>query len=268
MDFTTAGGQTFCAESIGTIAILLANGSTIKLERVAYAPKCDSNLISLGQLRDSKITFVNNADVMTLLQGISSIANVRRDQNLFILDLVTPGKVMKATNAKAMTIVDQSCLIDLVSKNKQVRVWHRRLGHASNVRVIRASKLLFDMGNFNTKYDPSEIYSDSDYKDSDNSANETPVASIADISPLSETSNTINIKSAQENEDFDTICLSCIISKQSCATIYKPMMENKEKLEEVHVNLWGPYHSASLLGKKWAAIFLDAKTRKTWIHYL
>ena len=52
------------------------------------------------------------------------------------------------------------------------------------------------MGNFNTKYDPSEIYSDFDYKDSDNSADETPVASITDISPLSETSNTNNIKSA------------------------------------------------------------------------
>ena len=122
LDFTTAGRQTFCAESIGTIAILLANKSTIKLEGVAYAPECNSNLISLGQLRDSKITFVNNVDVMTLLQRISPIANVKRDRNLFILDLVIPRKVLKVTNAKAMTIVDQSCLIHLVSKNKQVRV--------------------------------------------------------------------------------------------------------------------------------------------------
>lgn len=34
------------------------------------------------------------------------------------------------------------------------------------------------------------------------------------------------------------------------------------------MDLWGPHHPVSLLGKKYAAISLDAKTRKTWIHYL
>lgn len=198
MDFTTAGGQTLCAESIGTIAIPLANGSIVKLEGVAYASKCDSNLISPGQLCDSKITFIDNADAMTLVQGGNPIAHARRDQNLFILDLVTPEKVMQATNAKAMATVGRSCPTHLVSKNKQVRVWHRQLSHASNARIIRASKLLFGMGNFNAKYDPSEIYSNSEYEDSDDNAGKhhsTTDTPLADISSSSETPNANNIKS-------------------------------------------------------------------------
>ena len=94
LDFTTAGGQTLCAESIGTITIPLDDGSSLRLEGVAYAPKCDSNLISLGQLRDSNITYVDNPDAMTLMQGGQAIAHARRDRNLFILDLATPNKVM------------------------------------------------------------------------------------------------------------------------------------------------------------------------------
>lgn len=46
------------------------------------------------------------------------------------------------------------------------------------------------------------------------------------------------------------------------------MTEAKEKLEEVHVDLWGPHKPPSLSGKTYAAIQLDAKTRKTWVVYL
>lgn len=46
------------------------------------------------------------------------------------------------------------------------------------------------------------------------------------------------------------------------------MTEVKEKLEEVHVDLWGPHNPPLLSGKTYAAILLDAKTRKTWVMYL
>lgn len=94
LDFTTAGGQVLRAESIGTIAIPLADGSSLKLCDVAYAPDCNSNLISLGQLRDSNITYVDNSEAMTLIQADQAIAHARRDRNLFILDLATPNKAM------------------------------------------------------------------------------------------------------------------------------------------------------------------------------
>ena len=134
LDFTTAGGQILWAERIGTIAIPLADGSLLKLRNVAYAPNCDSNLISLGQLRDSNIVYVNNAEAMTLMQSGQPIAHARCDQNLFILDLATPNK--------AMQVIERERPTHLVSKNKKVRVWHRKFGHASNAKIIRASKLL------------------------------------------------------------------------------------------------------------------------------
>lgn len=48
-----------------------------------------------------------------------------------------------------------------------MRVWHRRFGYASNARIIRASKLLTGMGNFNSAYDPTEVYSDLEQSDPD-----------------------------------------------------------------------------------------------------
>lgn len=47
LDFITAGRQTICTENIDTIAISLVNKLSIKLERVAYIPEYDLNLISL-----------------------------------------------------------------------------------------------------------------------------------------------------------------------------------------------------------------------------
>ncbi len=105
---------------------------------------------------------------------------------------------MQATNIKTMATINRVCLTHLVSKNKQVRVWHQQLGHASNARIIKASKLLFGMGNFNAKYHPSEIYSNSEYEDSDNGTGKYHLTTdmlLVDISLLSETSNTNNIKS-------------------------------------------------------------------------
>lgn len=129
LNFTTTGGQILRAESIGTIAIPLADGSSIRLEGVVYAPECDSNLILLGQLRNSNITYVDNPNTMTLMQGGQAIAHARRDRNLFILDLVSPNKVMQAAQSQKSTQPSQAMAIqgrgrstDIVSRNKRVRI--------------------------------------------------------------------------------------------------------------------------------------------------
>lgn len=61
---------------------------------MAYAPKCNSNLILLGQLRDNNIIYVDNKDAITLVQEGRIVVHVRRDQNLFIFDLAILNKVM------------------------------------------------------------------------------------------------------------------------------------------------------------------------------
>ena len=58
-----------------------------------------------------------------------------------------------------MSTTGQGRLTHLVSHNKKVRVWHRRFGHASNARIICASKLLIEIGDFSANYDLAEIYS-------------------------------------------------------------------------------------------------------------
>lgn len=71
------------------------------------------------------------------------------------------------------------------------------------------------MGNFNAKYNPSEIYSDSKYENSNNGAGKhhsTMNMLFANIFLSSEIPNANNIKSAQANEDFDSLCSPCIAS--------------------------------------------------------
>lgn len=152
IDFTTAAGQVIRSEYVGTMVIPLKDGQSIKLERVTYTPDPNSNLISLGQLRESGIGYNDDPTSMTLRRGSEVIAYAKRNQNLFILDTVTVGKVMLATEVvtttptappattstttptktRAMAISGRGRPTHLVSKHKKVRVRHRRLGHASN----------------------------------------------------------------------------------------------------------------------------------------
>lgn len=68
INFITARKQIICLEEIGTVSIPLADGKSIKLLDTALVPKCDSNLIFLGQLRETGITFHDNPSHMTLIR--------------------------------------------------------------------------------------------------------------------------------------------------------------------------------------------------------
>lgn len=97
-----------------------------------------------------------------LMQKRRDIAQIRRDYNLFILDLAMPNKVMQATLPKqAMTAKSRGKPTHLVNRNKQVWVWHQKMVYANNAKIIRASKLLIKMGDFNAKYNSEEVYSNS-----------------------------------------------------------------------------------------------------------
>ena len=117
----------------------------------------------------------------------------------------------------------------------EVRVWHRRFGHASNARIVRASKLLTGMRNFNNAYDPTEVYSNSEQSEFEHESDHNDEAEASLLAPL-------------PDNDFDSICTPCIASKQTRVVIRdKPMTEASEKLEEVHVDLWGPHYPLSLV---------------------
>lgn len=114
LNFTTAEGQILQAKEIGTNAILLSNKFLLKLWDLAYAPNYNSNFISLGQLRDSNIIYVDNSKTMTLMQAGHSIAHTKHNQDLFVLKLAIPNKAMQITRHGQSTY--------LVSKNRKIRV--------------------------------------------------------------------------------------------------------------------------------------------------
>lgn len=69
----------------------------------------------------------------------------------------------------AMAMTGRGRPTHLVSQNKRVRLWHRRLAHISNARVLRAAKLVDGMKLDNEKeYDPAEVLIDSDDSDVSN----------------------------------------------------------------------------------------------------
>ena len=192
---------------------------------------------------------------MTLIQVDQAIAYARYDQNLFIVSLTIPDKVMQATGCGRST--------HLVTKHKKIKIWHQRFRHASNTRTVRALKPLTGMRNFNNAYNPIKIYSNlkqsnSKYKSNhDNDHLQVPVLAKMLLLAIS------------TNNNFDSICTSCIASKQTLVIIQnQPMKKANEKLNKIHIDLWGPDDPPFLSKKTYAGIQLNAKTQKSWVLYL
>ncbi len=97
--------QVIRIEEIGNVSIPLTDGNNIKLKNVALAPGCDSNLISLGQLQETRIIYHDNPIAMTLIQQGRVIAHAKRTQNLFILDLAHPERAMATITIQPKVIV-------------------------------------------------------------------------------------------------------------------------------------------------------------------
>lgn len=214
---------------------------------------------------------------MTLMQGGQAIAHVRQDRNQFILNLATSNQVMQVTQPpRAMMTQGWGRPTHLISKNKRGRIWHWILGHASNAKVIRALRLLTGMGDFNTKYDPAKIYSDSKKSELEAERLPSPSSHTPKVNSLVGTIPAESYASLSEasartiiDNNFNSFCSPCVASKQTHVVIQnKLIIKVEEKLDEMHVNLWGLHHPTSLSGKTYAPIILDTKSRKTWVIYL
>ncbi len=144
-----------------------------------------------------------------------------------------------------MTVQKRGRPSHFISRNKRVRIWHRRIENTSNTRIIRISKLLTGIEDFNTEYDPEEVYNDLEQSTSDNNIEAKTIQEVPKLL-------TTFVSYATEN-NFDSIYTPCIASKQTrVVNQSKSMTEVKEKLEEVYVNLWGPHNLPLFFGKMWA----------------
>lgn len=260
IDFVTAGKKIICLEKIGTVSIPLADGKSIKLLDTALVPECNSNLISLGQLRETGIRFHDNPSHMMLIRHGVVIAQAKRHRNFFILDRAIPEIVMKVRNLAMAT--GRGRPTHLVSKNKKVRIWHRRLGHASNARVINAFKLVDGIDIKANEYDPTKVFIDSDTEDDDDTSG-TPIVSGPTAPPE------LAASASETNSVFDHICGPCVGSKSTRVVIRnKSMTPIRERLKEVHADLWGPHYPVSRSRNTYAAILMCEYSQKTWILYL
>lgn len=92
--FVTAVGQVIWTKAIDTVSILLTDDSRIELQNVTLALECNSNLIYLGQIRETKITYHDNPIAMMLMRDEKAIVYAKRNRNLFALELAQPGRTM------------------------------------------------------------------------------------------------------------------------------------------------------------------------------
>ncbi len=152
------------------------------------------------------------------------IAQAKRHRNLFILDRAIPETVMKVRNLAMAT--GKGRPTHLVSKNKKVRIWHRRPGHASNARVIRVSKLVDGIEIEDKEYDPTEVFIDNDTEDDNNTLGGLI---ISDPNAPPKHPSDIAANASETNSDLDHICGQCVGSKSTRFVIRNKNMTQQKK---------------------------------------
>lgn len=214
---------------------------------------------------------------MTVMRNGKIIAHAKRDRNLFTLELAQPRRAMATIKTvsilpKAMAIHGRGRPTHLVSQNKRIRLWHRRLAHISNARFVRAPKLIdgIQLGyDDNEEYDPAEVLinsDDSDASDASDSEESPTMPSVMEATPTSVVCQT----KIEDPDILDKLCTPCVGSKATrIVRRNKSMTATSNKLEEMHADhLWGPYDPPSQSRSTYAAILMCEHTRKTWNLYL
>lgn len=101
------------------------------LLNIIYAPKKNSNLISFGQLHKSEILYHDQPNFIIVKKERNTLVVANRYKNFFVLE----------TSPKVMLMQGKVWSTYFLSLKAQIRLWHHRLGHASNTRIIQVLKL-------------------------------------------------------------------------------------------------------------------------------
>lgn len=197
---------------------------------------------------------------MVLKQGGNVIGAATKKKNLFVLDIRSPSN-------KAMLVKGRGRPTYLLSKNPQIRLWHHRLGYASNARVIEALKLTDGIDiTIEDDQQRSEgcFPSDSEKDNKDNSLE--PSLDSIDIVPTSTTTLLNKMTSTIDHDDsVEQLCNPCIESKHIKIVRHKRMTPTTRKLQEIHADLWGLHDPPSLSKRTYVGLLLDEFTRKSWV---
>lgn len=107
-EFVTASGDIFQSKKVTIVVLPIQGGkTTMRLLNIAYTPKYDFNLISLGQFRESGILYHNhsNSIIFKKIGSILEIAN--KYKNVFVLE----------TSLKAILVREKSRPMYFLSPN-------------------------------------------------------------------------------------------------------------------------------------------------------
>lgn len=107
---------------------------------------------------------------MTFMKKGEVIAQAKRNQILFTLDLALLSQAMSVKAKAIIAVKKQGWPTQLVNQNKCVRIWHQKLAHISKAWVVRALTLVdgIDLGAINKEYNSTKVWIDFDnFKASD-----------------------------------------------------------------------------------------------------
>lgn len=124
---TIADGNRLATKGVGDIEVLI-EGRRTRIYDVLYVPDLRYNLLSVARLADREITCVFSKHSVTLRRKNELLATGKRYCNTYILG-DSRGVVRVASEATEAT-------------NSTSRLWHRRLGHPGNEKLLEASKAL------------------------------------------------------------------------------------------------------------------------------
>ena len=142
-----------------------------------------------------------------------------RYKNLFVFNTDTD-----FNRDKTMFVQSRDRPIYSLSSNPQVQLWYCRLGHASNARIIQASKLV-------DRINLGEITGPVDHPHSSNSKLEFDSDSDKP-SPFNKAIE-LNINGVEE------LCEACIKSKHTRIVKSKRILPTMKRLQEIYADLWG-----------------------------
>ena len=133
--FQTATTHTMSLEGTGTIFIHMSTGQEVEISGVSYIPDCTSNLLSLSRLKETGMSYHDGGDYMILKRGNKEVAQAKRSRHLFILESIIRSElVILASACGRPTYLEASTDIR--------QLWHRRLGHASHIRIKHLAKMV------------------------------------------------------------------------------------------------------------------------------
>lgn len=86
-NFITARSKIISSQKVDKIHFFLQTSIIITLLNIAYTPKCNSNLISLGQLQKLGIWYYNHFDSIISKQEWSTLGMTSNEKHLFVLKI-------------------------------------------------------------------------------------------------------------------------------------------------------------------------------------